>query len=69
MDALRIANRMSDQRFYDWILLGDGKDSFMFRWHFISPDNDLIELKRDDIIMLCGGIDVQANTSKKLLSG
>ena len=69
MDALRIANRMSDQRLYDWILLGDGgKTVSCSAGTSFQLDNDLIELKRDDIIMLCGGIDVQANTSKKLLS-
>ena len=69
MDALRIANRMSDQRLYDWILLGDGgKTVSCSAGTSFQLDNDLIELKRDDIIMLCGGIDIQANTSKKLLS-
>ena len=69
MDALRIANRMSDQRLYDWILLGDGGETVSCSaGTSFQLDNDLIELKRDDIIMLCGGIDIQANTSKKLLS-
>ena len=69
LDALRIANRMSDQRLYDWILLGDGGETVSCSaGTSFQLDNDLIELKRDDIIMLCGGIDIQANTSKKLLS-
>ena len=69
MDALRIANRMSDQRLYDWILLGDGgKTVSCSAGTSFQLDNDLIELKRDDIIMLCGGVNIQANTSKKLLS-
>ena len=31
-------------------------------------DGDLDELTRDDTVMVCGGIDVQAATTKKLLS-
>ena len=41
----------------------------MFRRHgFQSGFDDLDELQRDDTIMLCGGIDVQDASTKKVLS-
>ena len=69
MDALRIANRMSNRVLYDWILLGEGGETVSCSaGTSFKLDNDLIDLKRDDTIMICGGIDIQANTSKKLLN-
>lgn len=69
LDALRIANRMAEGPLYSWILLGEGGDivSCSAGTSF-SVDYDLIELKRGDTIFLCGGIDIQKNTSKRLLN-
>jgi len=69
LDALRIANRMAEGPLYSWILLGEGGDivSCSAGTSF-SVDYDLIELKRDDTVFLCGGIDIQKNTSKRLLN-
>ena len=69
MDALRIANRMSSQPVYTWILLGEGGQTISCSaGTSFKLDNDLIELKRDDTIIICGGVDIQANTTKKLLN-
>ena len=69
MEALRIANRMSNRVLYNWILLGEGgKTVSCSAGTSFQLDNDLIELKRDDTIMICGGIDIQANTTRRLLN-
>ena len=68
LDALRIANRMSDKKLYDWTFIGESEE-------FVSCsagtqfklDNRLIELHRDDTILLCGGTAIQASTTKKLI--
>ena len=68
LDALRIANRMSGKKLYDWTFIGESED-------FVSCsagtqfklDNPLIELHRDDTILLCGGTEIQASTTKKLI--
>ena len=68
LDALRIANRMSGKKLYDWIFIGESEE-------FVSCsagtqfklDNPLIELHRDDTILLCGGTAIQASTTKKLI--
>ena len=68
LDALRIANRMSGKKLYDWIFIGENEE-------FVSCsagtqfklDNSLIELHRDDTILLCGGTSIQESTTKKLI--
>ena len=68
LDALRIANRMSGKKLYNWIIIGENEK-------FVSCsagtqfklDNSLIELHRDDTILLCGGTSIQESTTKKLI--
>ena len=68
LDALRIANRMSGKKLYDWTFIGENEE-------FVSCsagtqfklDNSLIELHRDDTILLCGGTAIQESTTKKLI--
>ncbi|SHK11715.1 transcriptional regulator, AraC family with amidase-like domain [Shimia gijangensis] len=69
LDCLRLANRGATVPRYDWILIGEGGDSATSSTSTeLKVDDDLIELHRDDTIILCGGIDIQAATSKKLLN-
>ena len=68
LDALRIANRMSGKKLYDWIFIGENEE-------FVSCsagtkfklDNHLIELHRDDTVVLCGGTEIQESQTKKLI--
>jgi transcriptional regulator GlxA family with amidase domain len=68
LDALRIANRMSGKKLYDWTFIGENEE-------FVSCsagtqfklDTTLIELHRDDTILLCGGTTIQESTTKKLI--
>jgi transcriptional regulator GlxA family with amidase domain len=68
LDALRLANRMSGKKLYDWTFIGENKE-------FVSCsagtqfklDNSLVELHRDDTILLCGGTAIQESTTKKLI--
>ena len=69
LDSLRIANRMSNRELYSWILLGEGGDVVSCSaGTTFKLDSDLIELGRDDVILLCGGVDVQMSTTKKVLN-
>ena len=69
VDALRVANRMSGRELYEWVLAGEGGESatcsagITFRL-----DCDLDEMRREDVLLLCGGKDVQEATSKRLLN-
>ena len=69
VECLRIANRMADEPVYDWVLAGEGGDTVRCSaGASFQVDMDLDELKRDDVLMICGGIDVQAATTKKVLN-
>ncbi|MGZ2257934.1 GlxA family transcriptional regulator [Roseobacter sp. A03A-229] len=68
VESLRIANRMAGKTLYDWRIVGEGGDII----HSSSGsgfklDGDLEDLGRDDTVMVCGGIDVQAATTKRVL--
>jgi len=68
MESLRIANRMAGKQLYSWRLVGEGGDVVTCSaGTTFKLDADLDDLNRDDTIMICGGIDVQASTTKRLL--
>jgi len=68
VECLRIANRMAGRDLYDWRLIGEGGTyvSCSAGAQF-TLDGDLDELRREDTLVICSGIDVQAATTKKLL--
>ncbi len=68
LDALRIANRMSGKTLYEWTFIGENEEvvSCSAGTQF-KLDNSLIELHRDDTILLCGGTSIQEATTKKLI--
>ncbi len=68
VECLRIANRMAARTAYSWRIIGEGGDTMPCSAGAIfALDGDLDELSRDDTVLVCGGIDVQAATTKKLL--
>ncbi len=68
VECLRIANRMAGRDVYEWRVLGEGGETMpSSAGATFELDSDLDDLTRDDTIMVCGGIDVQAATTKKLL--
>ena len=59
LDALRIANRMAGRDLYSWLVIGEAEDEVTCSaGPTFRLDDGLIELNRDDIVMICGGIDV-----------
>ncbi|WP_108837898.1 GlxA family transcriptional regulator [Tateyamaria sp. Alg231-49] len=68
LESLRIANRMAEKERYTWRIVGEGGDvAYCSAGTGFKLDGDLDEVGRDDTIMICGGIDVQAATTKRLL--
>ena len=68
LESLRIANRMAEKELYSWRIIGEGGDvAYCSAGTGFKLDGDLDEVGRDDTIMICGGIDVQAATTKRLL--
>lgn len=69
LESLRIANRTAGQKLYDWRIIGeDGVSATCSNGCTFQLDAELDELSRDDVIMLCGGENIQAATTKKLLN-
>ncbi len=68
LESLRIANRMAGREIYAWRLIGEGGDTITCSAGTVFPlDGDLDELNRDDTVLICGGVDVQGATTKRLL--
>ncbi|SLN12973.1 GlxA family transcriptional regulator [Roseisalinus antarcticus] len=68
VEALRIANRMSGRRLYTWALAGEGGETATCSAGItLGLDMDLAEMNREDTILVCGGLDVQAATTKRLV--
>ena len=69
LETLRIANRMAGHDIYTWRIIGEGGVSVTCSaGTTFQLEDDLTELGRDDTIVLCGGIDVQAASTRKVLN-
>ncbi|MEP5152544.1 GlxA family transcriptional regulator, partial [Planktotalea sp.] len=67
LESLRIANRLSGKELYSWTVIGEGGEAVSCSAGTgFKLDSDLCELQRDDTVMLCGGVDIQFATTKKL---
>lgn len=68
VECLRIANRMAGREAYVWRSIGEGGTHTPSSCGAVfAMEGDLDELSRDDTMLICGGIDVQSATTKKLL--
>tara|TARA_R110002110_G_scaffold46223_6_gene139935 strand:+ start:387 stop:1391 length:1005 start_codon:yes stop_codon:yes gene_type:complete len=68
VECLRITNRMAGRQAYSWRMIGEGGETVTSSAGAVFElDSDLDELGRDETIMVCGGIEVQAATTKRLL--
>ena len=68
LESLRIANRMAGREIYSWKIIGEGGDYInCSAGTGFKLDGDLDDLSRDDVVMVCGGIDVQVASTKRLL--
>jgi len=69
LETLRLANRMAGRTIYEWILTGEGGGTVACSagttFHL---DSDLVELMRDDTVIVCGGLAVQDQTTKRILN-
>jgi len=69
IESLRIANRTAGKRLFSWIILSEsGEEARCSNGCSFRVDDGLIELDRDDTVMLCGGLDVADATTKKMIN-
>ncbi|MGJ8622397.1 MAG: GlxA family transcriptional regulator [Yoonia sp.] len=69
IESLRIANRTAGKELYTWRIVSEaGEDATCSNGCTFHVDSGLEELDRDDVIILCSGIDVQHASTKKILN-
>ncbi|UTH45896.1 GlxA family transcriptional regulator [Loktanella salsilacus] len=69
IESLRIANRTAGRKLYNWTIVGEGGVSATCsNGCTFQLDSDLIELDREDTVMLCGGVDIAEATTRKMLN-
>jgi len=69
LECLRIANRMAERTIYSWTLASEGGDEVQCSaGTCFRVETDLIEMRRDDTILICGGVDVQEASTRKILN-
>ncbi|MGC1489292.1 MAG: GlxA family transcriptional regulator [Albidovulum sp.] len=69
VEPLRIANRIIGREAYAWSLAGEnGQETICSNGAAFKLDTGLVEISREDAILVCGGIDVQKATTKPVLS-
>lgn len=69
IEPLRIANRMSGQPLYRWSVVSESGEPVACSGGVrIEVDGALPDVARDDVVMLCAGLDVRTNMSAPLLA-
>ena len=69
LECLRIANRMAGKTLYAWeIQTEGGRNVSCSAGTTFASDNILGELNREDVVLICGGLDIQKATTKPLLN-
>ena len=68
LECLRIANRITGKDSYRWTMIGEGGTTMSCSaGTMFHLDADLDVLERDDVVVICGGMDIQDATTKRLL--
>ena len=68
IEPLRIANRVAGEQLYTWVLAGEGEMVSCSNGAAFKLDIGLEDIDRDDIVLVCGGIDVQKSATKAVLN-
>ncbi len=69
VDALRLANRALGYEAYSWVLAAEDEGlAESSSGCKVAVDMGLDELRHSDTVIVCGGVEAQANTTKKLVS-
>lgn len=70
IEPLRIANRMSGQELYRWTLAAEGgAQARCSNGTRLAVDRGLHDdVARDDVVLVCGGLDVRTNTTPAVLN-
>jgi len=69
LEPLRLANRETGKDLYRWTLVSEGgQPATASNGVVVQVDSGLEELGRDDTLLVCGGVDVKAATTRTVLN-
>lgn len=68
VEPLRIANRVAEEEIYRWVLAGEGEFATCSNGAAFKLDIGLEDIGRDDVVLVCGGLDVQKAATKGVLN-
>ena len=69
IEPLRIANRLSERQYFDWDMYStDGETVAASNGFTISCSGDLDAIDDRAMIIVCGGLNVQAHTNKTMIN-
>ncbi|MEY5038880.1 MAG: hypothetical protein RL472_1986, partial [Pseudomonadota bacterium] len=68
IEPLRIANRVAGEEIYRWVLAGEGEFVTCSNGAAFKLDIGLEDIERDDVVLVCGGLDVQKAATKGVLN-
>ena len=68
IEPLRLANLVMGEQVYRWALAGEGgKEAICSNGAAFHLDMGLDEVDRDDMVMVCGGVDIQRSTTRAIV--
>jgi transcriptional regulator GlxA family with amidase domain len=69
VEPLRIANRVSGENLYGWALAGEGGTQVTCsNGASFKLDQGLEEIDREEVVLVCGGIDIQKSSTRSVLN-
>ncbi|UFS66353.1 GlxA family transcriptional regulator [Paracoccus denitrificans] len=69
IEPLRLANRLAGRELYQWRLIGEqGETALCSNGARILLDGPLLETRRDDTVLVCGGLDVARAATRPVLA-
>ncbi|MFV2035754.1 MAG: GlxA family transcriptional regulator [Halocynthiibacter sp.] len=69
VEPLRLANQVCGRTLYTWKLAGEGGGAISCsNGAVFQLDMGLEDIGRDDVVLLCGGIDIQRSSTRAVLS-
>ncbi len=69
IEPLRMANRYNKNSFYKWTLVNEtGEFAISSSGIQLKVDDVLTNLNRNDVIFVCGGLNIKENTTKPVLN-
>jgi AraC family transcriptional regulator, glycine betaine-responsive activator len=68
IESLRLANRIAGKQVYAWKLAGETPEVACSNGIRLTADMGLDEVTREDVVLVCGGVDIAHHSTKRVIS-